>query len=621
MDGDDFWDEEQEEERLKRMSREAEVARSGGCDYYVVLNVARTASPEDIRDAHKRLSRLFHPDRHQGADKQDSARRQFQVIQRAYEVLSDPAVRAAYDQLGEQGIHLGKAVGYRMHSSKDLQDKFEREARMRRLEEVEKLVQSQSEIVIGVAARQRGLTRNSNVRGASRLQQLLVSHSFTTSLSDNVSGTIAGKMLTIRSGGIGNVVGTIKRTLGPQSWVSLSATALPPHALAIETMHHISATAFCSAKAKQHTLDASTPPSLTVTAGRLLFGRTMGQVSIATGNHYSLGSLWSTGGSAKSLGRPLPRKPSSVTLALSGAHGAHGEFGASATTALRQSYIRAWYSRHFDQHFSMTASLLAVGVAGPGQPSLRALGDIAASIDMVGEIDNWTKVGWKVDFGLASGVTATVYLQRFQNKVSIPVLLTPMLDSETVLYAATVPVAAAFALHYCVLKPRRRRLIQQQLNDLREEQRYQLAQLQRQAEETVRLMADSVERARSLARAANGLLIELALYGDLPFDIAAQNSNGLYAAADSASASRAALSASDQPRACDVTLPLHALVAGDQLVIAASGSKRFLPGFFDPAFGSPKSLFVRYRFRGRLHEAIVHDGQALAIPMREHCIE
>ncbi|KAJ2753435.1 hypothetical protein IWQ56_006615, partial [Coemansia nantahalensis] len=93
------------------------------------------------------------------------------------------------------------------------------------------------------------------------------------------------------------------------------------------------------------------------------------------------------------------------------------------------------------------------------------------------------------------------------------------------------------------------------------------------------------------------------------------------AALDNIRASHAALAAADRPRACDVTLALHALVADDQLVIAASGSRHSLPGFYDPAFGVPKSLFVRYRFRGALHEALVRDGEALAIPMRSHCIE
>ncbi|KAJ2739362.1 hypothetical protein GGI20_006121, partial [Coemansia sp. BCRC 34301] len=130
MDG-EYWNDEQEEQRLQNMRRERESANAGGHDYYAVLNVPRNATTEDIREAYRRQSRLFHPDRHHGAEMQELARRQFHIAQQAHEVLTDPTVRDVYDQMGELGVSMGKAVGYRLHSVKDLQDKFEREARLR----------------------------------------------------------------------------------------------------------------------------------------------------------------------------------------------------------------------------------------------------------------------------------------------------------------------------------------------------------------------------------------------------------------------------------------------------------------------------------------------------------
>ncbi|KAJ1847339.1 hypothetical protein LPJ57_008814, partial [Coemansia sp. RSA 486] len=159
------------------------------------------------------------------------------------------------------------------------------------------------------------------------------------------------------------------------------------------------------------------------------------------------------------------------------------------------------------------------------------------------------------------------------------------------------------------------------LAELRDEQLAQLHQQKRHAEEAVRLMAPQAERSRRAARAAGGLVIELAMYGDLPVRLAAQNCNQLAAALDAVAESAGALDAADQPRACDVTLALAALVVADQLVVAGGASKRFLPGFYDPAFGAPKSLFVRYSFRGVTHEAVVGDDEALALPMRQHATE
>jgi curved DNA-binding protein len=66
-------------------------------DYYDVLDVARTATEDDIRKAYRALARKHHPDINPG-DK--SAEETFKDINEAYEVLSDPEKRKRYDQLG-----------------------------------------------------------------------------------------------------------------------------------------------------------------------------------------------------------------------------------------------------------------------------------------------------------------------------------------------------------------------------------------------------------------------------------------------------------------------------------------------------------------------------------------
>lgn len=65
-------------------------------DYYSTLGVARTATAEDIKKAYRRLARQYHPDK----NKDPKAEERFKVIGEAYEVLSDPEKRAAYDRFG-----------------------------------------------------------------------------------------------------------------------------------------------------------------------------------------------------------------------------------------------------------------------------------------------------------------------------------------------------------------------------------------------------------------------------------------------------------------------------------------------------------------------------------------
>ena len=66
-------------------------------DYYEVLSVERIATEEDIKKAYRKLAVKFHPDKNPG-DK--TAEEKFKEIGEAYEALSDPQKRAAYDQFG-----------------------------------------------------------------------------------------------------------------------------------------------------------------------------------------------------------------------------------------------------------------------------------------------------------------------------------------------------------------------------------------------------------------------------------------------------------------------------------------------------------------------------------------
>jgi molecular chaperone DnaJ len=62
-------------------------------DYYQILGVARDASPEQIKKAYRKLAREFHPDVATGDGTDD----RFKDVSRAYEVLSNPEKRQAYD--------------------------------------------------------------------------------------------------------------------------------------------------------------------------------------------------------------------------------------------------------------------------------------------------------------------------------------------------------------------------------------------------------------------------------------------------------------------------------------------------------------------------------------------
>jgi curved DNA-binding protein len=86
-------------------------------DYYKILGIDKTATPKDIKNAYRKLARKFHPDLNPN-DK--DAKKNFQQINEANEVLSDPGKRRKYDQYGKDWQHaeeFEKAKHYQEQSS------------------------------------------------------------------------------------------------------------------------------------------------------------------------------------------------------------------------------------------------------------------------------------------------------------------------------------------------------------------------------------------------------------------------------------------------------------------------------------------------------------------------
>jgi len=70
-------------------------------DYYAILGVAKTATPEEIKKAYRKLALQYHPDKNPN-NKQ--AEDKFKEAAEAYEILSDPEKKQRYDQFGHAGV-------------------------------------------------------------------------------------------------------------------------------------------------------------------------------------------------------------------------------------------------------------------------------------------------------------------------------------------------------------------------------------------------------------------------------------------------------------------------------------------------------------------------------------
>lgn len=77
-------------------------------DYYSLLNVARSATADEIKKAYRKLAMQYHPDKNPGDKKAED---KFKEFSEAYEVLSDVKKREMYDQFGHAGTQGGFGGG------------------------------------------------------------------------------------------------------------------------------------------------------------------------------------------------------------------------------------------------------------------------------------------------------------------------------------------------------------------------------------------------------------------------------------------------------------------------------------------------------------------------------
>lgn len=96
-------------------------------DYYEILGVEKTSTPQDIKKAYRKLAKKYHPDLNKGSEE---AAEKLKEVNEAFEVLSDPEKRKKYDQFGsayQDGMNFDPSqYGYEYTtSSGDFSDFFE----------------------------------------------------------------------------------------------------------------------------------------------------------------------------------------------------------------------------------------------------------------------------------------------------------------------------------------------------------------------------------------------------------------------------------------------------------------------------------------------------------------
>src|SRR6056300_1030475 len=81
-------------------------------DYYDILGVSKSATPEEIKKAYRKMAVKYHPDKNPG---DAAAEEKFKEAAEAYEVLSNTDKKAKYDRFGHEGPRPGANRGHQQY--------------------------------------------------------------------------------------------------------------------------------------------------------------------------------------------------------------------------------------------------------------------------------------------------------------------------------------------------------------------------------------------------------------------------------------------------------------------------------------------------------------------------
>ncbi|CAF5042538.1 unnamed protein product [Rotaria sp. Silwood1] len=185
-------------------------------DLYAILHISRDADTTTIQQAYRRLTLLYHPDKHQDLRTKQLAMNLFIQIKNAYDILNDPEKRAIYDIIGMKGLKTeGWEIITRTKTSREILDEYERLIKEREEKRFNQITNPNSSVYATI-----NLTDIFINDGLPKIEitDFNVEQNIDISLTNQDTTTINANV-TIRNGrGIGTLTTSFRRIFSDLSW-------------------------------------------------------------------------------------------------------------------------------------------------------------------------------------------------------------------------------------------------------------------------------------------------------------------------------------------------------------------------------------------------------------------
>ncbi|XP_064778696.1 dnaJ homolog subfamily C member 11-like [Oncorhynchus masou masou] len=543
-------------------------------DYYSLLNVRREATQEELKGSYRRLCMLYHPDKHRDPELKRQAEQLFNLVHQAYEVLSDPQLRAIYDIYGKRGLDVeGWEVVERKRTPVEIREEFERLQREREERRLQQRTNPKGMISVGVDATDlfdRYEEDYKDLPGGGfphvEINKMHISQSIEAPLTTTDTAVLSGSLSTHNGNGGGNINLALRRVTSAKGWGEVEFGAGDSHGplLGMKIFRNLTARCFVTAQCGLQFSSRGVRPGCTTVLARHLDKNTMGYLQWRWGTQSSMNT---------SIVRDT--KTSHFTFAMQ--------------LGIPHSFMMMSYQYKFqDDEQTKVKGSIKSGFFGT-----------VVEYGAERKISRHSVLGATVSVGVPQGVSLKIKLNRASQTYFFPIHLTDQLLPSAVFYATVGPLIFYLAIQRLIIRPYVCAQQEQDLEKHRESSASDIARKKQEAESAVLLMQESVRRIIETEESRMGLIILNAWYGKFVTDNSRRH---------------------ERAKVIDVSVPLQCLVKDSKLILTEA-TKTGLPGFYDPCVGEEKSLKVLYQFRGVMHQVLSPDGEALRIPKQSHRID
>lgn len=522
-------------------------------NYYAFLNVPKNATNEQINNAYRKLSRIYHPDKHTDSNSKQNATALFNRTKRAYEVLSDPHKRAIYDCVGEKGLQTdGWEIVHRTKTPAEIREEYESLARAREERKLLQRTNPRGNITINVNATELFAPYDDNELPKVEVSSMSISQSIEAPITLKDTVTMSGNLQSSNGTGSGNFLISGRRLIN-KGWLELDLGAGNGPLVGMKASRNLSQKVFCNGGLSLNFRDHGVVPTFVTTLAVQLDKHTVGYLTYNASTQ------------------------SSMSTSIESQSEKHA-WSTSVSIGVPHCYLSASYTRKLAQYEMKLKAAVKVGTFG-----------FLTECGAEKKVSKYSSVVATVSVGRPTGVFLRLKLIRSSQTYVFPIHLSDEIVPAAIFYATIAPIITWFVVKKTLIDPmnQERRSIELQKTRKNNEQR--LALKKEEARVAIELMMHTYERIVLEENERQGLIILKALYGALT-----ENDD-------------------ENDSKIDVTIPTQCLVNSSTLILYNS-TKSELPGFYDPCIGEEKSLFIEYSYKNQQHSISIRDTEPVRLP-------